>query len=63
MGSANYGHHDCIVLYPINILNYKHRTKTLPNYDKCYVPLLVVPYYEEEKITITIPRMKIKLHN
>ena len=49
MISLNYGHPDCMVLYPSYNLNCKHRTRKLPNYNKTYVFSLTVPYYEEKK--------------
>ena len=39
MLSPNYGHHDCTILYPIYNVNCKHRTTTLPKYNKCYASL------------------------
>ena len=47
MVSPNCGHQDCVILYPLYNLNCKHRTRTLPNYNKCYASLLIVPCYEK----------------
>ena len=46
MVSPNYGHNDCTILYPLHNLNGKHRARTLPNYNKLYASLLIVPYCE-----------------
>ena len=59
MVSPNYGHHDCTILYPLYDLNCKHRTGTLPKYNKCYASLLIVPCYEK----IYIMKKKTKFHN
>ena len=59
MASRIYVHLDCMVLYSLYHLNYKHQTKTLPNYIECYVSLMIVPCYEEKKIIM----IKIKFYN
>ena len=56
MVSPNCGHQDCAILYPLYNLNCKHRTRTLPNYNKCYASLLIVPCYE--KIYIIMKKKK-----
>ena len=48
MVSPNYGHHDSMVLYPLYNPNFKHRTRTLLNYNKKHVSLLTVHNYEEK---------------
>ena len=42
------GHQDCMVRHPLHNLHCKHRKRTSPNYNKCYVSLLIVFWYEEE---------------
>ena len=53
MVSPNYEHHDCTISYPLYNLNCEHRNRTLPNYNKCYACLLIVPCYEKKYIIMT----------
>ena len=58
--SPKYGHLDCTILYHFYNLNCKHRSRTFPNYVKCYASLLIVPCYEKKCIILW---WKTKSHN
>ena len=61
MVSPNYGHYNCTILYPLHNLNCKHRTRTLPNYNKYIAFLLIVRLYEKDNYCYDKKKMRCNL--